>query len=75
MNVSKLREVLMGLPGDAEVTLQVYGHFYGSERDRYTHGPMVVIDTDTGILLASDTGGGLRKYYGHRVVHVDPERT
>lgn len=60
MKVRDLIKVLGDLPhlADAEIGLNVYGHEYGSETDRGTHGPMVIIRDihDGAVVLATDTG-------------------
>ena len=61
MKIRDLVKVLGDLPpelADAEVELRVYGHSYGSERYRYTHGPMIILrDRHSGaVALATDTG-------------------
>lgn len=67
MKIKKLIEVLSAMPPDAQVCLQVFGHHYGSDTHRSTHGPMVVVqDGSRDVILASDTGGHLRRHYGGR---------
>lgn len=75
MKVADLLDALKWLPTDAKVSLDVYGHRYDSECDRRSHGPVVVVRiTPDNVLIATDTGHRLRKFYEGRIAFVDGEQ-